>query len=119
MTDILLESIRALVLGGLLGFLVYVGKTRLPSSSQGWSWIIGGFSLLLFVSVMDFTVIFATLSRFVLVGDTETQAFLEKSIGFLGGFIVLAIGLLKWIPKELNEREHVENELAEVSNGDG
>lgn len=57
-----------------------------------------GFALLLFASVLDITDNFASLNRFVIIGDTETEAFLEKLVGYLGGFIVLAMGLVRWIP---------------------
>jgi PAS domain S-box-containing protein len=94
-------------------YLVFVGRTRLPTASRGWNWIIGGFCLLLFGSLVDITDNFETLNRFVVIGDTETEAFLEKFVGFLGGFIVLAIGLVQWIPQELAERKQAEEELAE------
>ncbi|MFP6741593.1 MAG: HAMP domain-containing sensor histidine kinase [Alphaproteobacteria bacterium] len=47
----------------------------------------------------------------MVIGDTEAQAFLEKFVGFLGGFIVLAIGLVLWIPRELEDRQRAEEAL--------
>ena len=46
------------------------------------------------------------------IGDTEAQAFLEKFVGYLGGYAFLAIGLLRWIPsiEDLSERKRVEEE---------
>ena len=81
--------------------------------------ILGGFSLLLFGSVLDITDNFETLNRYVIIGDTAAQAFLEKFVGFLGGFILLAVGLLRWIPsvKKMSNlievREQVERALME------
>ena len=94
MTDIVLESVRALVLFGLVLFLVRTGRTQFSTVSRGWKWIIAGFFLLLFGSLLDISDNFEGLNRFVVIGDTETEAFLEKFVGFLGGFVVLA-GLLE------------------------
>ena len=75
--------------------------------------IVGGFGLLLFGSVLDITDNFDSLNRFVVIGDTEVQAFLEKFVGYLGGYALLAIGLLRWIPtiEDLSERKRVEEAL--------
>lgn len=98
MTDIILEAVRALVLLGILVFLWNAGHKRFEHFHVGWNFIISGFGLLLFGSILDITDNFENLNRFIVIGDTETEAFLEKFIGFLGGFIFLAIGLFKWIP---------------------
>ena len=57
-----------------------------------------GFCLLLFASVLDITDNFPSLDQYVVMGDTPTEAFLEKIVGYLGGFVVLGIGLVRWIP---------------------
>jgi signal transduction histidine kinase len=68
-------------------------------------------------SLVDITDNFEELNRFVIIGDTPTEAFLEKFVGFLGGFCILAIGLVRWIPSvqklsdEIAERKQVEKEL--------
>jgi PAS domain S-box-containing protein len=108
MTDIILESVRAFVLFGLVLFLVHIGRTRFSTISRGWNWVVGGFCLLLFGSLLDITDNFETLNRFVVIGDTEVEAFLEKFVGFLGGFVVLAVGLVRWIPEELAKRTQAE-----------
>ncbi|MBT3361663.1 MAG: HAMP domain-containing histidine kinase [Rhodospirillales bacterium] len=98
MTDVALEIIRALVLFGIVFFLWISGRNRFEQSRNGWKLIIAGFGLLLFGSILDISDNFESLNRFVIIGDTETEAFLEKFVGFLGGFVFLAIGLFKWIP---------------------
>lgn len=97
-TDIILETIRAIVLLGIVMFLWNAGRGRFNLARQGWGLIVGGFGLLLFGSVLDITDNFENLNRFVIIGDTEVEAFLEKFVGFLGGFLLLAIGLMRWIP---------------------
>ena len=99
MSDIALEVIRAMVLFGIVVFVWNAGRERFELFRLGWNLIIAGFVLLLFGSVLDITDNFENLNRFVVIGDTEWEAILEKFVGFLGGFILLAIGLIVWIPK--------------------
>ena len=98
MTDIILETIRALVLFGIVIFLWNSGSDRFEQSRNGWNLMITGFGLLLFGSILDISDNFESLNPFIIVGDTETEAFFEKFVGFLGGFVFLAVGLFKWIP---------------------
>ncbi|MHA1569303.1 MAG: PAS domain-containing protein, partial [Alphaproteobacteria bacterium] len=87
------------------------------ATRKGWNLIVAGFGLLLFGSLIDITDNFESLNRFVVVGDTEAQAFLEKFVGFLGGFLVLAWGLVLWMPRthrltrEIDQRRHAEQAL--------
>lgn len=119
MIDITLESIRAVVLTGLLWWLWKNGKDRFPRADTGWHIILTGFGLLLFGSMLDITDNFKSLNWLVVIGDTETEAILEKFVGSLGGFLVLALGLFLWIPgvqrlsEEIEERKRIENELHE------
>ncbi len=117
MTDVILETTRALVLLVLVIFLWRFGMNRFEASRKGWNLVFSGFLLLLFASVLDITDNFEELNRFVVIGDTEVEAFLEKFVGFLGGFVLLTIGLIMWIPTvqrltdEIGDRERAELEL--------
>jgi len=119
MTDIILESVRSLVLLGLVLFLLRLGITKVRPTGVGWNMVIGGLVLLLFGSVIDITDNFDSLNRFVIIGNTETEAFLEKFVGFLGGFILLTIGLVQWVPSvrqmeaEIGNRKQAEESLLE------
>jgi PAS domain S-box-containing protein len=121
MTDILLESARAVIVLALLVYLWRAGNRKSHTDQRGWSYILGGFSLLLLGSIFDITDNFESLNRFVIIGDTETQAFIEKVIGFLGGFVLLAIGLVRWVPSVQRlvtisaERQQAEEALAAKS----
>ena len=99
MIDVTLETVRALILLGIALFLWRIGRRRFEANREGWNLIVAGFGLLLFGSLIDITDNFETLNRFVVVGDTGMQAFLEKFVGFLGGFLVLAWGLVLWMPR--------------------
>ena len=100
MIDLALEIVSALILLGIVLFLWWTGRQRVDAARKGWNFIVTGFGLLLFGSLIDITDNFEYLNRFVVIGDTEVQAFLEKFVGFLGGFIVLAWGLVLWMPWE-------------------
>ena len=117
MSDITLEIARAIVLLGITIFLWILGRGRFERNRTGWNAIIGGFGLLLFGSLADITDNFEYLSRFVVIGDTETEAILENFVGFLGGFVFLAFGLIRWNPSvqrlsdEISERKRAEEAL--------
>jgi hypothetical protein len=113
-TDIILETVRAIVLLGILIFLWSTGHNRFKQSQKGWNIILLGFGLLFFGSVLDISDNFENLNRFIVIGDTETEAFLEKFVGFLGGFIFLAVGLFKWVPGVHGLSELVDNRTREL-----
>jgi len=108
MTDIILESVRAIVLLIIVIFLHKSGSGRFHQFRKGWSLIIFGFWLLLLGSVLDISDNFEALNPLIIVGDTEVEAFLEKFVGFLGGFVFLAIGLVLWVPGVQNMSDLVE-----------
>lgn len=74
-----------------------------------------GFGLLAFGSLLDLTDNFEELNRFVVIGDTDTQAVLEKLVGFLGGFACLAVGLLLWIPKGQSLSDVIDERTRELT----
>lgn len=98
MNDIILETIRSFILLGIIVYLLSVGRGRAELYQKGWRFIMFGFLFLLFGSVLDITDNFVSLNKYIVIGDTPIQAFLEKLVGFLGGFFLLAIGLVRWIP---------------------
>ena len=96
--DIPLESFRAIVVAGLFVYVFLTGRRTGQGSVKGWSALLAGFALLLFASILDVTDNFEELNHLVVVGDTHTQAFLEKVVGYLGGFVLLFVGFLQWLP---------------------
>jgi PAS domain S-box-containing protein len=103
----MLETVRAVVMFGVIVFLVNAGRNRHTSSQRGWGLITVGFLLLFVGSVLDITDNFESLNRFVLIGDTEAEAYLEKIVGYLGGFICIAVGLYFWVPSVQQLSEEV------------
>lgn len=115
-TDVILETSRAVVLLVLVGYLWRLGKKKGFIVTTGWRFIQLGFLLILFGSFLDITDNFESLNPYVVVGDTETEAFLEKIIGYLAGFIFLTIGLMQWMPTvEKLMREIAERKKAEAA----
>jgi PAS domain S-box-containing protein len=117
MLDVALESVRTAVLLGIVGYLWHVGRDSFDQTKKGWSLVIGGFVLLLFGSLLDISDNFEGLNFLIVVGDTEVEAILEKLVGFLGGFVMIAVGLLLWVPSvqrlnlEISERKEAEEAL--------
>ncbi len=101
MSDIILEILRAIIVFFLFVFLLFSSGNVSAKVKGGWKVIIFGFGLLLFASIIDVTDNFEFLDKFLVIGDTPGQAFLEKVVGYLGGFLLLAIGFWKWLPKVL------------------
>ncbi|MBF0358920.1 MAG: response regulator [Magnetococcales bacterium] len=92
----------------IIVFLLREGQKRRELTGNGWRMIVGGFSLLMFGSLMDLTDEFDSLAVYVVVGPTDIQAVLEKLVGFFGGLLLLGVGLIRWVPSveatALNEK---------------
>ncbi|MFZ6008317.1 MAG: ATP-binding protein [Nitrospirota bacterium] len=98
MADIVLEAIRAAVVSIIFVYLCVIGRKHQIQQQKGWFYIVFGFALILFGMIIDITDNFPHLNKYIIVGDTEYEAFLEKVVGYLFGFIFLAIGFWKWMP---------------------
>lgn len=98
MVDIILEIVRAVIVALICYRLIASGQRDTPIIHDGWNYIRYGFFFLLFGMLIDITDNFESLNRFVVIGDTDVQAFLEKVVGYLLGFILIAIGFWKWLP---------------------
>ena len=81
------------------------GKKEDIYHQKGWVYILAGFAFLLFGMLIDITDNFPNLNRYIIIGDTGYEAFLEKVVGYLFGFLLLAIGFWKWIPIVIVHRE--------------
>ena len=111
MADITMEVIRAMVIGIVILVLLKTGQKKLISKMPGWWIFAAGFGLIFFGSIIDITDNFEELNKFIIVGDTAVQAFLEKVIGYLLGFFLLAIGFMRWLPKLIEHEELIRNKL--------
>jgi len=119
MSDIVLESVRNLVLLGLVIFLWRAGRGREGLARSGWNFMLAGLSLLLLASVIEIADNYPSLNRHIVVGETEIGAFVKNFVGFLGGFVLLVVGLIRWIPSvqqlsdEVDERRVAQRRLSD------
>lgn len=115
MTDTLIEIFRVIVAGLILGILLKYRNIHGVSLFDGWRYILYGFGVLFFGMVLDITDNFEQLNRFIIIGNTPIQAFLEKVIGNLFGLLLVFIGILKWIPQLLKHNQETSSELKKLS----
>jgi hypothetical protein len=78
---------------------------------KGWKTLMAGFALIFFGTLIDITDNFTELNRFVIVGDTPVQAFLEKVVGYLMGFMFLAVGIWQWLPRIVEHQKLIAENL--------
>lgn len=121
MTVILFEIFRALIVGSVFFFLVFYRKSR-EIKLDGWNFIVWGFAFLFLGMVIDITDNFPQLKNFIIIGDTIYESFVEKVIGYLLGFLLLAVGIWKWIPgvvehtlQTVEERDKAMDEVKNLS----
>ena len=98
MTDILFEAVRTLAFGVLVVYLWRVGRRNELQLQEGWRSIWFGFLLIFMASLLDLSDNFPELNRFVVIGDTPVEAWLEKIVGYLFGVLLLARGFWTWVP---------------------
>ena len=115
MWDILLECIRAIIIALILAYVWGIGKRRGLNTQTGWKFILYGWSFILFGSVLDITDNFESLNWLIVVGDTETEAFLEKFVGLLIGYVLLFIGFLFWLPAGARKIESLKSEFVSTA----
>ena len=111
---IYLEIIRAVAVLIVLFVLISKGKPIAVAKRKGYKLILFGYGLIVFASLLDITDNFPELNKYVVIGDTPIQAILEKVVGYLLGFILIAIGFWKWLPgvSELQQtKEKLQNSL--------
>lgn len=110
--DIILEVIRAMFSVAVVALMLEAwGSHKNVRILPGSSHIILGFCLLAFGSIIDITDNFDSLNQYILIGDTPIESFLEKVVGYLLGFLFIAIGINKWLPSMLEHQEHIQNKL--------
>lgn len=98
MDETLIDCIQVLMVATLMVILLRSGETRKYFPHNGWSLIVGGFTLILFGSLLGISDNFEELSVYVVLGPTPVQFFLEKGVGYMGGLTLLTLGLRLWFP---------------------
>lgn len=115
MWDIVLEFIRTAVICLILIYTWKIGRARGLNIQKGWGFIIAGWSLILLGSALDITDNFESLNWLIVIGDTEVEAFLEKFVGLLLGYILLFIGFLFWLPENAKKMDRMKSEFVSTA----
>lgn len=63
------------------------------------------FGLIFFGALLDITDNFPSLDKYIIIGKTKYADFLEEVVGYLFGFVFVAIGFWKWMPAIVALRE--------------
>ena len=112
--DLFFESVRGVVMVGLLAVLFLRGSYTSLAKHPGWKLILAGFCLITAATLLDITDEIPGLEKYVIIGDTIYEAFLEKLPGYLLGFVLLFVGFYKMVPSlqsvELQDRALQESE---------
>jgi PAS domain S-box-containing protein len=98
-SNAILEILRFVAMLGLISTIFWNGRTKGAKNDVGFKLILVGFVLILLGSIIDLFddyVIFQALGNF---SRSYLAAFIEKEVGYLGGFFLLAMGFLLWLPK--------------------
>ncbi len=98
MNELLLESLVALTAFAVLWTLYYSMMRHKVESQPGSRFLIVGFILLFISFLIDITDNFPSLNQYILIGDTPTEAVIEKGFGSLIGLLFLAVGFHRWLP---------------------
>ncbi|BBD07242.1 sensor histidine kinase [Desulfovibrio ferrophilus] len=113
MTDILLEILRSILMFLICITLATANKQRAEITRPNWKLLMAGMWLVFLGTLFDITDNYPQLNRWVLIGDTPAQAFMEKVVCYLGGLSLIAWGAIKWLPL-LTELEQNEANLAQL-----
>lgn len=111
MWDIILECIRTFIIALILFLIWKIGKERSLNLQKGWGYIMAGWAFILFGSLLDITDNYESLNWLIVVGDTEVEAFLEKFVGLLVGYVLLFIGFFFWLPSGAKKIASLKNEF--------
>ncbi|WP_407355244.1 PAS domain-containing sensor histidine kinase [Methanolobus sp. WCC5] len=119
MGDLIKESIVAIIVAITTLYLWNTGRKNRDISNSGWQMILVGFVLLSVGHVVDAFYNISIIQSYVensMHGDV-----IENFPGEIAGFILIALGVIKWIPtiasagilqKEAQKRQLVQNELS-------
>ena len=104
MLNLTIDIFRALITGAIFLYLRSLRKKEDVRFRKGWIFVPIGFGLIFFGSLLDITDNFPSLNKYIVIGNTRYEVFFEEVIGYIFGFVFVAIGFWKWIPSILTLR---------------
>jgi uncharacterized membrane protein len=115
--NLTIDIFRALITGTIFLYLRSLRKKEDVRFRKGWIFVPIGFGLIFFGSLLDITDNFPSLNKYVVIGNTGYEVFFEEVIGYIFGFVFVAIGFWKWIPSILalrREEKALKKEKADL-----
>lgn len=109
--ELYIDSILVLVLFIIFLMLFYSRTEPVISKTSGWSFVLVGFYFIFFSSVYRVAEKALLLSGGNFLVNPEYRIFLER-FGILFGAFLIAVGVIKWIPKII---EHEKRLLAKLN----
>lgn len=113
--DIVFEALRVMVLGMVFFLMILKWKTPGLAKIAGWNQLVLGFGLLFFGAAIDLTDNFPELNKWIIIGETPVQVFLEEIVGHLVSSFLLAIGFFRWLPKVIEHERQNKKRLKKVT----
>ncbi len=110
MFNLAIDVFRAIITGAIFLYLRSLKRKEDVHFRKGWVFVPIGFGLIFFGSLLDITDNFPYLNKYVVIGNTKYEEFLEEVIGYFSGFVFVGIGFWKWVPSILTLRKE-ENAL--------
>ena len=105
MFNLAIDVFRAVITGAIFLYLRSLKRKEDGRFHRSWIFVPIGFGLIFFGSLIDITDNFPYLNKYVVIGNTRYEEFLEEVIGYFFGFVFVAIGFWKWIPSILTLRK--------------
>ena len=105
MFNLAIDVFRAVITGAIFLYLRSLQRKGGGQFHRGWIFVPIGFGLIFFGSLLDITDNFPYLNKYVVIGNTKYEQFLEEVIGYFFGFIFVAVGFWKWGPSILALRK--------------
>ena len=105
MFNLSIDIFRALITCAIFLYLRSLRRKEDVRIHKGWIFVPIGFGLILFGSLLNITDNFPSLNKYVLIGDTKYEEFLEEVIGYFFGLVFVGIGFWRWIPSILALRK--------------
>jgi hypothetical protein len=106
-----MDLLPAAALGVILWSLLREDLRADLSHIDGWQQVTIGTALIFFGTLISLARNFKSLDHFAIFGDIPVQVFLEKVVGYLLGYMVLAYGLMRWFPKLIEHHELMKKDL--------
>jgi PAS domain S-box-containing protein len=98
MTDFLPVLLRVIIVAAILFYLVVTGRRGNIQDQKGWRFILAGFTLIFFGLIISILDLFDFTDNFFFLLLTQHQNFLERTVGYTLGFLLLGIGFYHWVP---------------------